>query len=159
MKMTKIKKHLSLCLCIVLIAAMALFTNGCSDKQTTDNSKVTTEAASSTQETEASASDSTVLGEGETAFTFTVTDQDGNEEQFEIHTDKTTVGEALQELGLIEGEDSEYGLYVKTVNGITADYDTDGTYWAFYIDGEYASSGVDTTDITAGATYSFKVEK
>ncbi|MDD6811092.1 MAG: DUF4430 domain-containing protein [Lachnospiraceae bacterium] len=159
MKMTKIKKHLSLCLCIVLIAAMALFTNGCSDKQTTDNSKVTTEAASSTQETEASTSDSTVLGEGETAFTFTVTDQDGNEEQFEIHTDKTTVGEALQELGLIEGEDSEYGLYVKTVNGITADYDTDGTYWAFYIDGEYASSGVDTTDITAGATYSFKVEK
>lgn len=173
MKMTKIKKHLSLCLCIVLIAATALFTNGCSDKQTTSSSEVTTEAATTTQDTEpatqdteaatsdteASTSDSTVLGEGETAFQFTVTDKDGNEEQFEIHTDKTTVGEALLDLGLIVGDDGEYGLYVKEVNGITADYDVDGTYWAFYVDGEYASSGVDTTNITAGATYSFKVEK
>lgn len=173
MKMTKIKKHLSLCLCIVLIAATALFTNGCSDKQTTSSSEVTTETATTTQDTEpatqdteaatsdteASTSDSTVLGEGETSFMFTVTDKDGNEEQFEIHTDKTIVGEALLDLGLIAGEDGEYGLYVKTVNGITADYDVDGTYWAFYVDGEYASSGVDTTNITAGATYSFKVEK
>ncbi|MBO5209604.1 MAG: DUF4430 domain-containing protein [Lachnospiraceae bacterium] len=180
MKMTKTKKHLSLCLCIVLIAATALFTNGCSDKQTTNSPEVTTEAATTTQDTEAAAQDteattqdteastsdteastseSTVLGEGETSFQFTVTDKDGNEEQFEIHTDKATVGEALLDLGLIEGEDGDYGLYVKTVNGITADYDVDGTYWAFYVDGEYATSGVDTTDITAGATYSFKVEK
>ena len=55
------------------------------------------------------------------------------------------MGDALTELGLIEGEDSEYGLYVKTVNGITADYDTDGHYWAFYVDGEYAQTGVDAT--------------
>ena len=58
-----------------------------------------------------------------------------------------------------EGEDGQYGLYVKTVNGITADYDVDGTYWAFYINGEYAMSGVDVTDIAAGSTYAFKVEK
>ena len=71
---------------------------------------------------------------------------------------KTTVGDALVELGMIEGEESEYGLYVKTVNGVTADYDKDGVYWAFYIDGEYASSGVDSTEITEGSTYSFKME-
>ena len=59
---------------------------------------------------------------------------------------------------LIAGEDSEYGLYVKTVNGVTVDYDTDGKYWAFYVDGEYAATGVDSTDITAGATYTFKAE-
>lgn len=57
-----------------------------------------------------------------------------------------------------EGEDSEYGLYVKTVNGVTVDYDQDGKYWAFYVDGEYAATGVDSTDITAGATYTFKAE-
>ena len=77
---------------------------------------------------------------------------------FQIHTDKTTVGDALVELGLIEGEESEYGLYVKTVNGVTVDYDTDGKYWAFYVDGAYAQTGADSTEVTAGATYTFKVE-
>ena len=48
---------------------------------------------------------------------------------------------------------------MKTVNGVTADYDKDGTYWAFYINGEYAMSGVDTTAVEEGATYAFKVEK
>lgn len=68
------------------------------------------------------------------------------------------VGEALLDVGLIAGEDSEYGLYVKTVNGVTADYDTDQTYWAFYVNGEYAQSGTDSADITVGNAYSFKVK-
>ena len=72
---------------------------------------------------------------------------------FTIKTDKDTVGEALFEHKLIDGEEGQYGLYVKTVNGITADYDTDKSYWAFYIDGEYAISGVDSTKITEGVTY------
>ena len=72
---------------------------------------------------------------------------------FTIKTDKDTVGEALFEHKLIDGEEGQYGLYVKTVNGITADYDTDKSYWAFYIDGEYAISGVDSTEITEGVTY------
>ena len=60
---------------------------------------------------------------------------------------------------LIDGEEGAYGLYVMMVNGITADYDVDQTYWAFYINGEMAMTGVDTSNIEAGATYSFKVEK
>lgn len=99
-----------------------------------------------------------VLGTGDTEFTLTVVDKEGGETQFEIHTDKETVGDALTELGFIEGEESGYGLYVKTVNGITVDYDTDGVYWAFYVNDEYASSGVDSTTITLGESYSFKVE-
>ena len=43
--------------------------------------------------------------------------------------------------------------------GILAEYETTGTYWAFYINGEYGLTGVDKTDITDGATYTFKVEK
>ena len=86
-------------------------------------------------------------------------DADGNETNFVVSTDKETVGDALLELNLIEGDDREYGLYVKTVNGITADYDTDGTYWAFYVNGEYASTGVDSTPVNEGDTYEFKVEK
>ena len=68
-------------------------------------------------------------------------------------------GKALLDQGVIAGEDSSYGLYVKTVNGETADYDADGTYWGLYINGEYAMTGVDATTLEAGATYAFRVEK
>lgn len=107
----------------------------------------------------ASGDDAKVLGEGSTQFMFTVTAPDNSETKFEIHTDKETVGEALSDLGLIEGEEGQYGLYVTTVNGITADYDKDGLYWAFYIDDEYAQSGVDSVSIQEGSVYSFKAEK
>ena len=131
MTKTSFKKVLSVILCFVLVASTALFT-GCTDEG--------------------------IVGEGEKSFVFTVTDKEGNETEFEIRTDKTYVGEALLENELIEGEESDFGLYVKTVNGITADYEVDGTYWAFYINGEYALTGGDTTEIVDGATYSFKVE-
>ena len=84
---------------------------------------------------------------------------DGKTVTFTVNTDEETVGAALLKLGVIAGDDSEYGLYVKTVNGETADYDTDGTYWGFYINGEYAMTGVDATTLEAGATYAFRVEK
>ena len=54
---------------------------------------------------------------------------------------------------MIEGEDSEYGLMVKSVNGILADWETEKAYWAFYINGEYAQTGVDSTQIVADAVY------
>lgn len=92
-------------------------------------------------------------------FTLTIVDADGNETVHEIETTKTTVGAALMDKGMLEGEESEYGLYIKSVNGIVADYETTGTYWAFYIDGEYAMTGVDQTDITEGVSYMLKVEK
>ena len=78
---------------------------------------------------------------------------------FTIKTDKDTVGAALLEHDLIQGENSEYGLYVKTVNGITADFDVDQSYWAFYINGEYATAGVDSTEITEGVTYQLVYSK
>lgn len=157
MKMKSNKKLLSYILCMVLIVAAALFTNGCNGSaKDTVSSEAGNEAVSGAENGENAGGG--VLGEGSTKFAFTVTDQDGNETEYEIHTDKETVGEALLELGLIEGDESEYGLYVKTVNGITADYDKDGVYWAFYINGEYAQSGVDSTTITEGDAYSFKVE-
>ena len=151
MKMTKVsqmRQKLSCILCMVLIAAMALITTGCNDN-TSQEAAQTTSVSTETQ----------VLGEGETMFNVTVVDQDGAETAFEIHTDKEIVGEALQECGLVEGEEGPYGLFVKKVNGITADYDVDKTYWAFYINGEYAMTGVDATTITEGDTYSLKVEK
>ena len=143
------KKFTSLLLCMMLIVAMAFTTTGCNEKGNDDTSQTTKDTIP----------EPTILGEGENSFIFLVVDKEGNQTSFDISTNKKLVGEALLDLGLIEGEAGPYGLYVKTVNGITADYDTDQTYWAFYINDEYAISGVDTTDITWGYTYSFKVEK
>ena len=161
MKMTTKARLLSIILCIVLTWTAALIT-GCNDSKTetpeTGSTAVTTTAAA-TESAEADDAGVTKLGEGQTTFSFTVTEKDGAETVFEISTDKTVVGDALSELGLIEGEEGAYGLYVKKVNGILADYDIDGTYWAFYVNGEYAMTGVDVTDITDGASYAFKVEK
>ena len=151
--MKRSKKLTSFILCMVLIVAMALSTTGCNGSTGKDTS-----ADAGTDVNLQAEENGSVLGTGSTEFSLTVVDQGGSETLFEIHTDKETVGEALLELGLIAGEESEYGLYVKTVNGITADYDKDGTYWAFYINGEYASSGFDSTKITEGEIYSFKVE-
>ena len=148
MNLTSIKKTLSLLLCVVLIAVVALFATGCGVE------KPETPPAS----TNAVETAPIKMGQGEKQFTFKVTDLEGKTSVFEINTDKATVGEALIELELIQGEDGPYGLYVKTVNNITVDYDKDGKYWAFYINGEYAATGVELTEIEKDKTYEFKAE-
>ena len=100
----------------------------------------------------------TTLGGGETTVLVEVK-VDDQSVTFTIKTDKTTLGDALLEHELIDGEDSEYGLYVKVVNGITADYDVDQSYWGFYKDGEYLMSGVDTTEINDGEHYEIVYSK
>jgi len=143
MKRNSLTKWLSIIGCIVLIAALALTTTGCGSKE---------EAPAPVGENNAPVE---ILGEGATVFQFSVVDLEENETKYEIHTDETTVGAALLKLGLIEGEDGAYGLYVKKVIGIEAIYEEDGSYWAFYENGEYAMTGVDLTDIDPDVAYSF----
>ena len=128
------KKHsfFTLSILVLLSAAMALSMIGCAK----DNS----------------------LGEGEKAFTVEVYHENGEVKTVEVKTDKKTVGDALVEVGLIAGENGPYGLMIKTVDGETHDSSVENKYWAFYINGEYAMSGVDSTDVEVGAVYAFKVE-
>lgn len=146
------KRLFSALLLCVLIAATALFASCGKLPDSDTSSSVSSSAVSSTLSP-------TEIGEGETEFTLTVTDGEGNQKHYLVHTDKETVGDALLEVDLIEGEVGQYGLYVTTVCGITADYDTDGTYWAFYIGGEYAMTGVSDTAISDGGSYELRVEK
>ncbi len=149
-KTNKITRFLSVVFCVALIVAMALSLTACN--QTKEDK---TPSSSDT----VSDNTATKIGDGATEFEFTVTDKDGNVTEFTVCTDKTVVGDALLDAGLIEGEEGQYGLYVTKVNGIVADYNIDQTYWAFYIDGQYASTGVDQTNIEVGKTYEFKVSK
>ena len=96
--------------------------------------------------------ENTTLGTGENTLTVTVEAGEQSVE-FTIKTDKTVVGDALKEHNLIDGEEGPYGLYVKVVNGIEADYDKDQSYWSFEKDGEAMLTGVDSTELKNGDRY------
>jgi hypothetical protein len=72
---------------------------------------------------------------------------------FTVKTDQTTLADALLEHNLIAGEDGAYGLYVKSVNGILADYNVDQSYWALFQNGVPLNSGVSGVTIADGEHY------
>ncbi len=134
---------------ILLVAAISIGITACKKQ----DQNVTSSVASVEEET------AKRVGQGETEFVFRVTDKDGKSTDFIVLTDKEKVGDALLDAGLIEGEESKFGIFVKKVNGITADYNVDKTYWALYIDGEYQMVGADSVAIEEGKVYEFRVQK
>lgn len=76
----------------------------------------------------------------------------GEEEAFTIHTDEEYLRGALESIDLIAGEENEYGLFVTTVNGITAD-DANQEWWCFTKGGESLNTGVDSTPIADGDAF------
>ena len=158
-----------LCLLLVLLLAAAALT-GCAQTPASTEAPKTeaqteapkteaqTEAQTEAPKTEAQTEAQTEarpqiqpeeLGEGDKLFYFDVTFSDGETSSYAIHTDAETVGEALAALDMIEGENGMYN----TVCEQTLDWETDHMYWAFYIDGEYAPTGLDQTPVTADAHY------
>ncbi len=131
------KRVLSLTLCLLMLTACLL---GCAAKAPTG------------LWANATYTEDTTLGEGAKTVKVAVKAED-TAITFTIKTDAEMLGEALLEHKLVEGEQGEFGLYIKEVNGIGADFSKDGAYWALYQDGEYAMAGVDTTPIADGAHY------
>ena len=131
---------------MVLIVAMALCVSACGSKES---------AVYSTDVIE----NGKTYGSGANEFIYKVVDPDGNETTATIKTDKTIVGDALLENNFIAGDQGDYGLYIKSVNNITLDWDKDAMYWGFYINGEYALTGVDMTEIVPGTEYTLKADK
>lgn len=144
------KKFLIAILAITLSAVLAFC--GCGGKNDGSDLSESPSSSSSVSVEEAD-------GEYEKSFVFEVVDADGNKKQTTIETSGEYVGEVLENLGLIGGEEGEYGLYVKEVEGVIADYNIDGTYWAFYVDDELSMKGADQTPVVDGSVYSFRIEK
>jgi predicted small lipoprotein YifL len=99
------------------------------------------------------------IGQGDTVFRFEVTDDNEAVTAWNVHTDETTIGTALLGVDLIDGEMTAFGLYVETINGLTADYSRDQSWWAFFINGEMSMTGVSETEIEADAVYAFVYTK
>ena len=97
----------------------------------------------------------TELGEGATTVTVRVT-ADDKTVTFTLHTNETNLAAAMLAEELCAGEEGSFGLYIKYVNGIRADYELDGGYyWGLTANGETAMTGASDVLILPGAIYEF----
>lgn len=133
----KMKTLLTAVLCVMMLACMT----ACDKEE-----EVTGIWADATY------TEDTELGEGSKTVKVVV-EADEKKITFTINTDAEILGDALLEHELIAGDESEFGLYIKEVNGMLADYDVDQTYWGFYQNGEYMMTGVDGTEFADGDQY------
>lgn len=94
-------------------------------------------------------------------ITVEIISKDGKKQGFQHKTDAKYLRQALEEIeGItIEGDESATGLYVKTINGVTADYSVDKSYWAFYVNNEYCQTGVDTQKVSDGDVFRIEYTK
>lgn len=136
------KKTLSTALSVIMLFACLFGLASC--KEETPDVNALWADAMYTEDTE--------LGSGSKTLAVEI-EAEGKTVKFTIKTDKKTVGEALLEHKLISGEDGDFGIYIKTANGILADYDVDQHYWAVYIGDETAMTGVDSIEIDENVTY------
>ena len=95
------------------------------------------------------------LNQGSKAVTIEVTDNEGKITTYETKTDAEYLGEVFAEIDdlTVEGTEGDYGLYIDTVNGLTADYAVDGAYWSIYVNGEYGSYSADQQPVADGDVY------
>ncbi len=98
--------------------------------------------------------------QGEKTFTVEVIDNEGVSKTYTGQTDAEYLRQALEELEgfTMEGSESEYGLFVDTVNGVTADYSADGSYWAFYVNGVMCDYGVDSQPVADQDAFTIRYE-
>ena len=92
--------------------------------------------------------------EGEKTITVEITHGDGTVNTYTIQTDAEYLRGALEQEGLVAGEDGEFGLYIKTVDGETVD-DGNQEWWGYTKSGEYVEYGVDQQPIADGDHYEF----
>lgn len=86
---------------------------------------------------------------GAKTITVEVVDGEGKSEDFVIHTDAEYLRQAIEEAGIVGGNESDYGLWVTTMNGIKAD-DSKQEWWCFTKGGAMVETGVDTTPVADG---------
>lgn len=88
--------------------------------------------------------------DGEKTFTLKITHGDNTDKLLYFTSNDTYLGDVLLKEGIIEGEKGTFGLYITKVDGEQAIYEKDKAYWALFINGEYATSGIDATPVNDG---------
>ena len=93
--------------------------------------------------------------EGSKAITIEVVDNEQKNTAYDVKTDAEYLRQAMEEAKGLEfsGTESEYGLMVTTINGVTADYNVNGAYWSFYVNDVYCKYGIDTQPVLDGDVF------
>lgn len=96
--------------------------------------------------------------EGSKTITISITHKDGTEKKFTLHTDAKYLLDAIREKdeNLIQGEQGQYGLYIKTIDGYTCN-EAAQEWWGYTKKGEYVETGVELTPIYDGDSFEFKL--
>ena len=92
--------------------------------------------------------------EGEKTITVRVEHLQGEPAEYQFSTDAEYLRQALEEQDLIEGEEAEYGIWVHTVDGETADESLQ-QWWGYNVNGQYSEYGVEFQPVTDGDVYEF----
>ena len=94
---------------------------------------------------------------GSKNVTLAVVNDQGARTEYSFKTDAEYLLDVMKELekdGLtFEGEESSYGLMMDTLNGLRADYEANGAYWYFYVNGEACMNGVSTEPVKDGSAF------
>ena len=91
---------------------------------------------------------------GSKTITVHVDHLEGEDTDFTISTDEEYLRQALEQENLIAGSESQYGLWVETVDGETAD-DSAQQWWGYAVNGEFSDYGVDSQPVNDGDAYEF----
>lgn len=93
--------------------------------------------------------------QGAKSITIEVVDNNANSIMYDVHTDAEYLRQAMEETDGLEfsGSESEYGMMVETVNGVTADWNVDQSYWGFYVNGDYCNYGIDAQPVADGDAF------
>lgn len=93
--------------------------------------------------------------EGAKSITIEVVDNNAASTLYEVNTDAEYLRQAMDEARGLEysGTEGEYGLMVETVNGVTADWNVDQSYWSFWVNGEYCNYGIDSQPVVDGDAF------
>ncbi len=92
--------------------------------------------------------------EGEKTITVEVEHLNGEKNEFRWQTDEQYLRGAMEEIGIIEGREDTYGLWVTSVDDETAD-ETKEQWWGYTVNGQEAVYGVDTQPVNDGDTFVF----
>ena len=98
---------------------------------------------------------------GSKAITIAVVNSAAQETTYSLKTDAEFLLGAMEEAeGLtFSGTEGAYGLMIDTVNGETADYNVDGAYWGFFVNGEYCNYGVSEQPVQDGDAFTIAYTK
>ena len=91
---------------------------------------------------------------GSKQVTIQIVHKDGSEKNLEFGTDHEYLADLLLEKELVTGyESEEYGFTIESVDGVTADWNVDGAYWALYEGDEHATTSAAGIVLTDGGVY------